>query len=220
MRERKNGFTLVELLIVMTIVIVLMVMMIGILNPIALTGKARDSKRKEDLNKMKIAFEEYFNDKGTYPFMTSLEACNQKSNCNKEIVGMGSYLKKCLCDSYGNPYKLVLDTKWFKIVTNLENKEDDGIPEGWYTDSQKYADSDFATNEVNYGVSSSNILWYERISSNGCDINSCFSGNCNDPGTPGCSQSRGELCYQSKLLTGSCDFTCKVFCCGAGCEEE
>ena len=196
--------------------------MIGILNPAALTGKAKDSRRKEDLNKIKIAFEEYFNDKGTYPFMASLEACNQKSNCGKPIAGMSSYLKNCLCDPYGNPYQLVLDPDWFKAVTNLDNKKDSDIPEGWYTDSQSYSNSGFETNKVNYGVSSSNILWYERLLSSDCNMNSCFSGNsCNDPGEVGCSRARGETCYWSKLSTGSCnDLTCEAPCCGAGCEEE
>ena len=222
-----KGFTLVELLLGMAIVIVLAMTMIGILNPIALTGKARDSKRKEDLNKMKIAFEEYFNDKGTYPFMASLEACNQKVNCGKPITGMSNYLKNCLCDSYGNPYRLVLSTKWFKIVTNLDNKEDKDIPDGWYTDSQSYSNSGFETNDVNYGVSSSNILWYERSLTSNCNITSCFSGNsCNEPPLDlGCSALRGETCYMSSYnpdtnISLCNDINCQVPCCGAGCEEE
>lgn len=203
----------------MTILVVLAVTMIGILNPVALTGKARDARRKSDLNKMKVAFEEYFNDKGVYPFLAGLEACNQKSNCGKPIAGMSKYLKNCLCDAYGNPYQLVLDTKWYKIVTNLDNKKDSDIPDGWYTDSQSYSNSGFETNKVNYGVSSSNILWYERSATNNCNINSCFVGMCNDPVGGGCNESRGEDCYFSNRITGICDMNCRTPCCGNGCWE-
>ena len=82
MKENKNGFTLVELLIVTTIAVVLAMTMIGILNPAALTGKAKDSRRKEDLNKIKIAFEEYFNDKGKFPDGALLN--DLKTNCESK----------------------------------------------------------------------------------------------------------------------------------------
>jgi prepilin-type N-terminal cleavage/methylation domain-containing protein len=52
-KEKKSGFTLVELLIVMTIVTLLMIMAIGTINPLAMVAKAKDSERKSDLNKIK-----------------------------------------------------------------------------------------------------------------------------------------------------------------------
>jgi prepilin-type N-terminal cleavage/methylation domain-containing protein len=62
---KKNGFTLIELLTVIAI--------IGILATIILTSlstaraKGRDAKRISDLNNIKLALEEYYNDNGMYP---------------------------------------------------------------------------------------------------------------------------------------------------------
>ena len=66
----QSGFTLVELLIVMTILVIFAVILIGIIKPNTLIGKANDSRRKSDLNKIRTAFEEFFNDKGRYPTAT------------------------------------------------------------------------------------------------------------------------------------------------------
>ena len=57
-RDNK-AFTLVELLVVMTILVILTTMMIGIFNAIGITNKGRDAQRKKDLNRIKVAFEEY-----------------------------------------------------------------------------------------------------------------------------------------------------------------
>lgn len=218
MKENKNGFTLVELLVSMAIIVSLMVMMIGTINPRGLIGKARDSIRKNDLKKMKVAFEEYYNDKGSYPY-EEMNFCKLKQNCGKLIAGMNGYLKKCLCDPNGDPYVLVTDLGWFKVITNLENKEDKDIPKDWYTDN-RYSSLNLDKNSVNYGVSSSNILWYEKVLGSGCNWNKCYSTmSCNLPGS-GCNEANSSdgFCFLYNELTKNCnDFECRVSCCGGGC---
>lgn len=65
----KRGFTLIELLIVITI--------IGILSALVLTNiqgvreRARDARRKSDLNAIKTALRLYYNDFGSYPTSTN-----------------------------------------------------------------------------------------------------------------------------------------------------
>lgn len=135
--------------------------LIGTLNPIALVNKAKDSRRKNDLNKIKIAFEAYYNDKETYPLKNEISEWNISDNCGKEITKMKSYLRILPCDPNKTPYEIVyVNRNTFKVITNLENKKDNHIPPGWYLDGTYIAYST-RKDQVNYGVSSSNILWYD-----------------------------------------------------------
>jgi type II secretory pathway pseudopilin PulG len=202
-KDKKNlGFTLVELLIGFTIIALLMLMLIGTINPIALVNKGRDSKRKSDLNMIKRAFEEYFNDKGEYPLYTDLIAWNTSDNCGKTVSFMGKYLRTWPCDPSGQPYNMVSKDNWFKVVTNLDNKKDDDIPYGWY-DQGTYGQCGFNKEAVNYGVSSTNVLWYEG--GGVCDETTCFKDvGCNDPINGICDESSGEICFQ-KDFYGVCN---------------
>jgi len=215
-----RGFSLVELLIVMAILAILIAMAVGVLNPIALVNRAKDSRRKNDLNKFKVAFEEYYNDKGVYPY-EEMDFCKLDQNCGKEIPGMKGYLNNCLCDPNDKAYTFLVDLKWFKVMTNLENKNDKSIPSDWYTDGS-YSVSGLDKESVNYGVSSSNILWYERKVGSDCDWNRCYTGgeSCNDANA-GCKESEKGYCYLFNTATGgTChDPICRVPCCGSGCSN-
>ena len=217
-KKKNKGFTLVELLIVMSILAMLMMIAVGILNPVALVNRARDSRRKNDLNKFKVAFEEYYNDKGVYPYEKMI-FCKLEENCGKKIPDMNGYLNSCLCDPNGKPYNFLMDRNWFKVMTNLDNKSDVDIPSSWYTD-EGYSISGLDKNSVNYGVSSPNILWYERNVGSYCDWNRCYaSESCNDANV-GCQETENGRCYLYNTLTESCrDPDCRVPCCGNGCSH-
>jgi prepilin-type N-terminal cleavage/methylation domain-containing protein len=64
MTHRQGGFTLIELLVVIAV--------IGMLSTVAITSlntaraKARDTRRKSDLEQILLAFEQYYFDHGTY----------------------------------------------------------------------------------------------------------------------------------------------------------
>lgn len=209
--KKSLGFTLVELLIAMAILVLLMVMAIGTINPKALTGKASDSTRKNDLNKFKNAFEEYFNDKGSYPSYAQIASWNIPSNCGREIADIKNYIKVWPCESQGKPYTIVADGDWFKVMVNLTNKDDKDIPHDWYTDNGTLYSVLIDRNEVNYGVSSSNILWYEdTIPSSVCGGKICLklnSSGCNDAGGVGCN-------YPDACYIGTCSLkVCKTTSC-------
>jgi prepilin-type N-terminal cleavage/methylation domain-containing protein len=127
----RKGFTLVELLIVMSILVLLMIAVIGALNPTLMVNKAKDSVKKKDLNRIKTAFEEYVNDKGKYPGSIDIYTWNVKKNCGKIIAEMSNYLPSWPCDPNGNPYTIIMADNWYKVVTNLDNKDDKDIPDGW-----------------------------------------------------------------------------------------
>lgn len=78
MNKTKKGFTLIELLIVISI--------IGILSALLLTNlfsvreRARDAKRKSDMNEIKNSLRLYYNDNQAYPTY---------NNSNYRIMGCG-----------------------------------------------------------------------------------------------------------------------------------
>lgn len=211
---KRRGFTLVEILVVIAILAVLMTMMIGIFNSIKITNKARDAQRKKDLNRIKVAFEEYFNDNGTYP--QDVATWNVKSNCDSSTI-FASYLNPWPCDPNGEPYIIVIGNNSFKVLTNLENRKDNSILQYWY-DRIDLGINGYTKDQVNYGVSSSNILWYDTIENTVCDTKRCLSsakGGCNSV-SDGCV---GAYCYYyDSTKAGSCTKTCKAVCCGAGCD--
>jgi len=218
---RKTGFTLIELLIVIAILAVLSIILIGLINPSALVEKANDSRRKSDLNKIKTAFEEYYDDKGYYP--SNVSSWNDDdSNCGKVISEIEKYLKVWPCDPNDQHYKIMTNKDWFKVATNLENRQDKDIPAGWYTGSTIYI-TDFVKDEVNYGVSSTNVLWYEKTISEYCDYDRCFKttgneSNCNEA-DDGCvtDLSKNEKCFVYNTMSNSCDDpVCLVPYCGGG----
>lgn len=72
-RNRRDGFTLSELLLAIAIVAILLILLlIGLRLQIA---RAYDARRKTDLDKIRRAFEEYYNDNDCYPPSTILNNC-------------------------------------------------------------------------------------------------------------------------------------------------
>lgn len=63
------GFTLVELLIVITLIAVLAVALVATLNPIEQINRARDSRYKNDAAELLGAIERYYTSTGEYPWM-------------------------------------------------------------------------------------------------------------------------------------------------------
>lgn len=65
--KKNSAFSLLEILITISLLAVLAVGLILIFNPAAQIVKANDLRRKHDLAQLKKALEDWYNDKGCYP---------------------------------------------------------------------------------------------------------------------------------------------------------
>lgn len=220
-RNNKKGFTLVELLIVMTILAIMTVILIGILNPIAIVNKANDARRKKDLGRIKVAMEEYFSDKGCYPTGTKLSELNNGTYCGSDTFS--PWLSSWPCDpSKRTVYTLVVESglcpHWFKIYTNLENKQDKDIPAGWMSKTIAYRSINSYI--YNYGVSSTNVNWYEDMFNPVCvrDRNNCFTYTFNDNFVSLETNPIGTRIYSNSYTVQN--LNCLVACCMDGLDVQ
>ena len=171
-----RGFTLTELLVVITILVILgLIILVGI-NPMAQIFKGYDARRKADLAKIKIALENYYADHDCYPVFP-LDPVTQKPTytCGSDILS--PYLAAMPCDPNDNkPYTIFFnppgDTcpQKFAVYAQIYSFFDQDANK--YLDCSKtYAvySSDMSYGEINYGCSSR--LTCQQIY--GCIQNSC-----------------------------------------------
>lgn len=102
--SKKSGITLIEILIVVTLIAVLMAA-IGFYFQ-GVMPKARDGQRKADLRKIATALESFRSDWGGYPvgmYMNLSGGNMQGSGCGTGTV-LEPYLPEVPCDPEGGPY--------------------------------------------------------------------------------------------------------------------
>lgn len=154
---QKRGFTLIELLITISIIAILVIIAIWAIT--ANLAKARDSKRKADLDRLKIAFEDYYGDNQVYPPNSVIADCGSS--------GLAPYLGSIPCDPRTKrPYCYVYDAdnnaQNYRIYSSLENTNDDIIAELECDEDPTYCgyENECSTwgSRFNYGVSSANVI--------------------------------------------------------------
>lgn len=140
----KKAFTLIEVLIVVSILSLLALALYS-----SLTGnreKAEDARVKADLQKLKIAFEDYYGDNNCYP---PSDWFDDSSDCGSGKLS--PYLSSIPCDpNAGTPYILEYvgsQCAGFRLYATLQNDKD--------PDSVALHSSS-GSNLGNYGVSSTN----------------------------------------------------------------
>lgn len=121
----KKGFTLVELIIVITLIAALV--LIGITYLRSQIFKGNDARRKADIRRIQVAVEEYEKDHDCYP-ITSQIVCTPGT-------ALKPYLEKVPCDSVtGASYYYEHDnsacSSWYKMYGVLENKNDVSVRNG------------------------------------------------------------------------------------------
>src|SRR3989338_2225417 len=137
----KKGFSLLEILITVTLLIILSIALLVSLNPWTQINKGWDSKRKSELTQLNKVFEDYYNDKQCYP-VSSKVCYNATSDPTCNICGNQStspsfspYLSRLPCDPQQPTKKYLYQTdgsscsNWYIIYTSLSNTADPVIAE-------------------------------------------------------------------------------------------
>ncbi len=94
--NKKNGFTLIELIIVIAIISILFGIIVAVINPAQKIAKAYDSQRLSDMNALNKAVQQFYIDNLSYKTLNiskkETEICdtryilgNENSNCGKYI---------------------------------------------------------------------------------------------------------------------------------------
>ncbi len=142
-KKRSEGFTLVEILVVVGIIAILSVITIAYINPSILLKRARDDQRLAEMKQIQSALEAYKGDHGTYPSLGTVATPASGWNRLSAIVlnnvggtaGMTAtvtYLRKiptgpngtgsnCL----GYHYAVSADYKSYTLFVNLEDVNSD-----------------------------------------------------------------------------------------------
>jgi len=116
------GFSLIEALIVITMLAVLLISFLSVFKPASQINKASDARRKSDLDRLRVAFEEYYDDHNCYP--------NFSLECGS--TDLAPYLEKITCDPEGDSYFYspaapTSCPQSFRIYTILKNSTDSSI---------------------------------------------------------------------------------------------
>lgn len=205
----QSGLSMIEILIVTAVIGVLVIAALSILPQ--QINKGRDGRRKSDLQKIKIAFEDYFNDNDCYPDPDILNNCGS--------ADLAPYLSSIPCDprtdsKYLYAPEQVACPHHYRVFANLETDTDPVIVDlGCHTISGCGAYTFFAAElgaaamEYDYGVSE------------GVPV---YVGNPDfPPGTSGfCCQVNGDQCNVWNQGDGVCNISgpfitlkeCDVYC--------
>jgi prepilin-type N-terminal cleavage/methylation domain-containing protein len=103
----KKGFTLSEILLVVTILAILVVF--ALLNFQKQTVRGYDVKRKSDLATLKVVFEDYYNDHDCYPTKAIWDAYNCTTKANGEFLAPYLNGKPIPCDPQTNERYLYIE---------------------------------------------------------------------------------------------------------------
>lgn len=166
-RRNMSGFTLIELILVMAIIMILSV--IGIGSYTQATIKSKDTQRKSDLSQIAKALELFNNDVGRYPktsagAMTCLKADGTEELCNGAIYAYigdtkATYMKTVPADQTASrEYVYGPDETFgsFALYAALENLEDRDvvITGGVVTDW----DNDCGSVKCNYKLTETGVI--------------------------------------------------------------
>lgn len=129
---RSVGFTLVELLVVISILAILGVVAIAAINPVAILSKTRDNRRKADLKLIQPTLEMYYGQKRTYPVYSATPANDAVTFGSQLTDGTVVYLKALPQDpttGWGYCYRLDSASS-YTMCAGVEDASNVLVPSG------------------------------------------------------------------------------------------
>lgn len=212
-RAKSRGFTLIEILVVFSIIAILTIL--GFMSWKAQIDKANDARRKADLERLRIAFEDFYNDYNCYPPAGVLDP-DFLDNCGGG--DLKPYLDKIPCDPVTRkPYvfQLIGECHKYRILGTLSYKSDPVIAKLGCNGTNGCG---FGP-EYNYGIASPNLLVGNPSPSPAASSQPSFSPQ---PGKYGCTEIRRceEVASPEKCpFTFSDLIECQNFCVTAPPEQ-
>ena len=125
--NNKKGFTLVELLVVISIISILTILSLASFKSVQI--KARDAQIKSDLDNLKKALMLYFSDRGSFPPSNNVVFGDKSTGLIDPTNASTIYMREIPIDPtnrgiYYYAYNVSVDLKKFNLYANLENKKD------------------------------------------------------------------------------------------------
>ena len=192
MRKIKNGFTLMEIIIVVAFIALIAVAVFVLLNPLKQIKKSWDGKRKTELDQLRKVLENWYNDKNCYPKPAQICYDSPKNTprgtyichiCGQESTSpsFSPYLLKLPCDPEHPTKKYLYQVEnlncptWYKIYATLDTNSDPAIAEVGC--SQGCGIGDFTGFIFNYGVTSPNTNLEKGPGKYACYATGCTAIN-------------------------------------------
>jgi prepilin-type N-terminal cleavage/methylation domain-containing protein len=131
-----KGFTLVELMIVISIIAILATIVIMAFHSQILKGN--DARRRADINRIKIAVEEYEKDHNCYPLASKMQTCGTDPE-----IAIHPYLNNVPCDPVTRKAYIYEAScsgdnccpAWYRIYADMEYTQDPSLTPGIGPDS-------------------------------------------------------------------------------------
>ena len=127
--KHNQSFTLIELLISITIVGILSGLVLAVINPEAIRGKARDTNRKKDLSLISEALGQYYADNNVYP---TADATLTIAPVQSALTGTPTYMRVFPTPATSYCYNNVSGTQSYILCTMLEQQPNE-VPSGLTT---------------------------------------------------------------------------------------
>jgi prepilin-type N-terminal cleavage/methylation domain-containing protein len=202
-----KGFTLVELLIAFSVIAILAVLLVAYFRSQIMKGN--DARRRSDINRIKVAVEEYEKDHDCYPLLSEMQSCG-----TDPAIAIHPYLNDVPCDpSTKQPYVYEASCStddccpvWYRIYADMEYTQDPNLTPGIGPGAafNYVAGSDNAPVNVS-GTSPTATPVGNGLDPDGVQFYGCRSGACVpinwDPAIP------GPECTVS-WRTADCNFSC------------